>query len=151
MTGLQRDGRDMAQAIQAALQERNTPPEAVQHINAHGSSTPQNDLHETNAFKAVWGERAYQIPISSIKSMIGHSLGAIGAVEIAACALIIQNSVIPPTINYSTPDPNCDLDYVPNTAREQSVDVIVSTGSGFGGFQSALVIAKLQDNQGKDA
>lgn len=151
MTGLQRDGLDMAQAIQAALQERNTPPEAVQHINAHGSSTPQNDLHETNAFKAVWGERAYQIPISSIKSMIGHSLGAIGAVEIAACALIIQNSVIPPTINYSTPDPNCDLDYVPNTAREQSVDVIVSTGSGFGGFQSALVIAKLQDNQGKDA
>ena len=151
MTGLQRDGLDMAQAIQAALQERNTPPEAVQHINAHGSSTPQNDLHETNAFKAVWGERAYQIPISSIKSMIGHSLGAIGAVEIAACALIIQNSVIPPTINYSTPDPNCDLDYVPNTAREQSVDVIVYTGSGFGGFQSALVIAKLQDNQGKDA
>ena len=151
MTGLQRDGLDMAQAIQAALQERNTPPEAVQHINAHGSSTPQNDLHETNAFKAVWGERAYQIPISSIKSMSGHSLGAIGAVEIAACALIIQNSVIPPTINYSTPDPNCDLDYVPNTAREQSVDVIVSTGSGFGGFQSALVIAKLQDNQGKDA
>lgn len=140
MTGLQRDGLDMAQAINAALEESGVEKDQVQYINAHGSSTLQNDLHETNAFKAVWGQQAYKIPISSIKSMIGHSLGAIGAIEIAACALVIERGVIPPTINYQTPDPQCDLDYVPNVARKQPVDVLVSTGSGFGGFQSALVL-----------
>lgn len=141
MTGLQRDGLDMAQAITAALEEAQTAKNDVQYINAHGSSTIQNDLHETSAFKAVWGEQAYKIPISSIKSMIGHSLGAIGAIEIAACALIIDRGIIPPTINYHVPDPQCDLDYVPNVARKQPVDILVSTGSGFGGFQSALVLA----------
>lgn len=140
MTGLQRDGLDMAQAINAALEESGVEKDQVQYINAHGSSTLQNDLHETNAFKAVWGQQAYKIPISSIKSMIGHSLGAIGAIEIAACALVIERGVIPPTINYQTPDPQCDLDYVPNVARKQPVDALVSTGSGFGGFQSALVL-----------
>ncbi|HEY1350014.1 MAG TPA: beta-ketoacyl-[acyl-carrier-protein] synthase family protein [Ktedonobacteraceae bacterium] len=144
MTGLQRDGLDMAQAITAALQEAGIERDEVQYINAHGSSTLQNDLHETNAFKAVWGQQAYKIPISSIKSMIGHSLGAIGAIEIAACALIIDRAVIPPTINYHTPDPQCDLDYVPNTARRQAVDILVSTGSGFGGFQSALVLTNVK-------
>jgi minimal PKS ketosynthase (KS/KS alpha) len=148
MTGLQRDGLDMAQAINAALEEAEIEKNDVQYINAHGSSTIQNDLHETNAFKAVWGQQAYKIPISSIKSMIGHSLGAIGAVEIAACALIIDRGVIPPTINYQTPDPQCDLDYVPNVAREQPVDVLVSTGSGFGGFQSALVLTNAKRKEG---
>jgi act minimal PKS ketosynthase (KS/KS alpha) len=147
MTGLQRNGLDMVQAINAALEMANIDRDDVHYINAHGSSTVQNDLHETNAFKATWGKQAYRIPISSIKSMIGHSLGAIGAIEIAACALSIQRGVIPPTINYETPDPECDLDYVPNKARKQEVDVLVSTGSGFGGFQSALVMAKVKDQQ----
>ncbi|GHO89536.1 beta-ketoacyl-[acyl-carrier-protein] synthase family protein [Dictyobacter formicarum] len=141
MTGLQRNGLDMIQAIEAALSEAQMEPGDIQHINAHGSSTKQNDLHETNAFKAIWKEQAYSIPISSIKSMIGHSLGAIGAIEAAACALILQRGVIPPTINYRNPDPECDLDYVPNVAREQRVQNIVSTASGFGGFQSALVLS----------
>lgn len=143
MTGLQRDGLDMAQAINAALEEAGVAKNAVQYINAHGSSTVQNDVHETNAFKVVWGEYAYKIPVSSIKSMIGHSLGAIGAIEIAACALVIDRGIIPPTINYHTPDPQCDLDYVPNIARQQPVNLLVSTGSGFGGFQSALVLANV--------
>lgn len=143
MTGLQRHGRDMVQAIEAALSMAEVAPEDVQYINAHGSSTRQNDLHETNAFKTVWNSRAYDIPISSLKSMIGHSLGAIGAMEVAACALTLQRRIIPPTINYEVPDPECDLDYVPNTAREQVIRNIVSTASGFGGFQSALVLGAL--------
>lgn len=144
MTGLQRNGLDMAQAIKSALDTAGIHPDSVQYINAHGSSTPQNDLHETNAFKAVWEHQAYSIPISSIKSMVGHSLGAIGALEIAACALVIERGVIPPTINSHTPDPECDLDYVPNTARQQDVDILVSTASGFGGFQSALLLSKVK-------
>lgn len=143
MTGLQSDGLDMAQAIKAALETSGVEKDQIHYINAHGSSTIQNDVHETNAFKAVWGQQAYTIPVSSIKSMIGHSLGAIGAIEIAACALVIDRGVIPPTINYQTPDPQCDLDYVPNVARKQPVDALVSTGSGFGGFQSALVLTRV--------
>jgi minimal PKS ketosynthase (KS/KS alpha) len=141
MTGLQRDGLDIVQAIEEALRMADLAPQDIQYINSHGSSTRQNDVHETNAFKTVWKDQAYTIPISSIKSMIGHSLGAIGAIEIAACALILQYGIIPPTINYQVPDPECDLDYVPNVAREQTVKNIVSTASGFGGFQSALVLS----------
>jgi len=143
MTGLQRDGLDIAQAIEEALRMADLAPQDIHYINSHGSSTRQNDVHETNAFKAVWKDQAYTIPISSIKSMIGHSLGAIGAIEIAACALILLYGIIPPTINYQVPDPECDLDYVPNVAREQAVKNIVSTASGFGGFQSALVLSAL--------
>jgi minimal PKS ketosynthase (KS/KS alpha) len=141
MTGLQRDGLDMAQAIQAAIDEAGLELGTIHYINAHGSSTRQNDIHETNAIKAVWHEQAYSIPISSIKSMIGHSLGAIGAIEVAACALMLQRRCIAPTINYSTPDPECDLDYVPNVARDVAMQNMVSTASGFGGFQSALVLS----------
>src|SRR5579872_2052112 len=111
MTGLQRNGHDLAQAIGVALHEAELVPGDIQYINSHGSSTRQNDIHETNAFKTIWNEQAYTIPISSIKSMIGHSLGAIGAIETAACALVLQRRIIPPTINYQTPDPECDLDY----------------------------------------
>lgn len=141
MTGLQRDGLDIVQAIEAALHMAELAPEDIQYINSHGSSTRQNDIHETNAFKTVWKELAYTIPVSSIKSMIGHSLGAIGAIEIAACALMLHYGVISPTINYQVPDPECDLDYVPNVAREHAMRNIVSTASGFGGFQSALVLS----------
>ena len=141
MTGLQREGLDMVQAIEEALRIAEIAPEDFQYINSHGSSTRQNDLHETNAFKKVWKEQAGTIPVSSIKSIIGHSLGAIGAIEIAACALILQRGIIPPTINYQVPDPECDLDYVPNVAREATVKNLISTASGFGGFQSALVLS----------
>lgn len=142
MTGLRSDGREMADAIRAALAQARLDPTAVDYVNAHGSATKQNDLHETGALKASLGSHAYDIPISSIKSMIGHSLGAICAIEVAACALAIEQSVVPPTANLHHPDPACDLDYVPITAREQSVDVALSVASGFGGFQSAIVLTK---------
>jgi len=140
MTGLTDGGEEMATAIAAALDQSRLNPDEVAYVNAHGSSTKQNDRHETAAFKRSFGEHAYRVPVSSIKSMIGHSLGAIGALEVAACALAIDDGVIPPTANLHEPDPECDLDYVPITAREQPVDVVVSVGSGFGGFQSAIVL-----------
>jgi act minimal PKS ketosynthase (KS/KS alpha) len=117
-------------------------PQDVHYINAHGSGTKQNDRHETAAFKRSLGRHAYDVPVSSIKSMIGHSLGAIGSIEIAACALTIEHGVVPPTANLHTPDPECDLDYVPHTAREQRVDTALTVGSGFGGFQSAMVLTR---------
>jgi minimal PKS ketosynthase (KS/KS alpha) len=142
MTGLRPDGREMAEAIKAALDQSRLNPEDVSYVNAHGSGTKQNDRHETAAFKQALGEKAYLVPISSIKSMIGHSLGAIGSIEIAASALAIEHNVVPPTANLNERDPECDLDYVPLTAREQPVDVVLSVGSGFGGFQSAIVLAR---------
>ncbi|MFI1913908.1 beta-ketoacyl-[acyl-carrier-protein] synthase family protein [Nocardia sp. NPDC020380] len=140
MTGLRPDGREMAAAITSALDEARLDPTAVDYINAHGSGTKQNDHHETSAFKASLGSHAYRTPVSSIKSMIGHSLGAIGSIEMAACALAIEHSVVPPTANLLEPSPECDLDYVPLQARAQQLNTILSVGSGFGGFQSAIVL-----------
>ncbi|GIH18580.1 beta-ketoacyl-[acyl-carrier-protein] synthase family protein [Rugosimonospora africana] len=145
MTGLRPDGAEMALAITAALDEGRLNPDDVSYISAHGSGTRQNDRHETAAFKRALRDTAYRVPISSIKSMVGHSLGAIGSIEMAACALAIENGVVPPTANWSTRDPECDLDYVPNTAREVDVDVALSVGSGFGGFQSAMVFRRLTE------
>ncbi|MGW3965081.1 beta-ketoacyl-[acyl-carrier-protein] synthase family protein [Amycolatopsis sp. NPDC005003] len=142
MTGLRPDGREMAAAIDAALGEAKLAPEDVGYVNAHGSGTRQNDVHETAAVKRSLGEHARRTPMSSIKSMIGHSLGAIGAIELAASALAIDRGVVPPTANLREADPACDLDYVPVTAREARVDVVLSVGSGFGGFQSAVVLAR---------
>ena len=142
MTGLKPDGREMAEAIDVALADARIDASAVDYINAHGSSTRMNDRHETAAFKRSLGYRAYNTPVSSIKSMIGHSLGAIGGLEAAACALAIEHGVLPPTANLHEPDPECDLDYIPLEAREQRTDVVLSVGSGFGGFQSALVLAR---------
>ncbi|GAA2502368.1 beta-ketoacyl-[acyl-carrier-protein] synthase family protein [Streptomyces thermolineatus] len=142
MTGLRPDGREMAEAVKVALREARTNPGAVDYINAHGSGTKQNDRHETAAFKLSLGEHAYRTPVSSIKSMVGHSLGAIGSIEIAASVLAMENHVVPPTANLHTPDPECDLDYVPLTAREQRTDTVLTVGSGFGGFQSAMVLAR---------
>jgi minimal PKS ketosynthase (KS/KS alpha) len=139
MTGLRPDGAEMAVAISDALAQGRLRPDQVSYVNAHGSGTRQNDRHETAAFKVALGQHAYEVPISSIKSMVGHSLGAIGAIEMAACALTISRGVIPPTANWSNRDPECDLDYTPNVAREHRVDVALSVGSGFGGFQSAMV------------
>jgi act minimal PKS ketosynthase (KS/KS alpha) len=142
MTGLKPDGREMAQAIGVALDQARLDPTALDYINAHGSGTKQNDRHETAAFKRSLGQHAYDIPVSSIKSMIGHSLGAIGSIEVAACALALDRQVVPPTANLKTKDPLCDLDYVPVTAREHAMDAVLSVGSGFGGFQSAMVLAR---------
>ncbi|MFJ3631539.1 beta-ketoacyl-[acyl-carrier-protein] synthase family protein [Streptomyces sp. NPDC090112] len=148
MTGLRPDGAEMAEAIRAALGEAALNAEAIDYINAHGSGTKQNDRHETAAFKRSLGDHAYRTPVSSIKSMVGHSLGAIGAIEIAASALAMEHHVVPPTANLTTPDPECDLDYVPLTAREQLTDAVLTVGSGFGGFQSAMVLARPQRTAG---
>jgi minimal PKS ketosynthase (KS/KS alpha) len=142
MTGLRPDGVEMSLAIDAAMAQGRLNPADVSYICAHGSATRQNDRHETAAFKRSLGDAAYHVPVSSIKSMIGHSLGAVGAIEMAACTLAIANDVVPPTANWSVRDPECDLDYVPNIARELPVDVALSVGSGFGGFQSAMIFVK---------
>jgi minimal PKS ketosynthase (KS/KS alpha) len=143
MTGLRPDGMELSLAIDSAMRQARLNPGDVSYICAHGSGTRQNDRHETAAFKRSLGGAAYQVPISSIKSMIGHSLGAIGAIEMAACALATESNVVPPTANWANRDPECDLDYTPNTARELPVDVVLSVGSGFGGFQSAMLLSKL--------
>ncbi|MGW1713640.1 beta-ketoacyl-[acyl-carrier-protein] synthase family protein [Streptomyces sp. NPDC002156] len=142
MTGLRPDGAEMAEAVRVALDEARMNPEEIDYINAHGSGTKQNDRHETAAFKRSLGQHAYRTPVSSIKSMVGHSLGAIGSIEIAASALAIEHDLVPPTANLHTADPECDLDYVPLTARDQLTDAVLTVGSGFGGFQTAMVLAR---------
>jgi len=148
MTGLRPDGLEMSDAIVDALQQGGLKPEDIGYINAHGSGTKQNDRHETAAFKRSLGDHAYKVPISSIKSMIGHSLGGIGAIEMACCALVIRHGVIPPTANWENRDPECDLDYTPKVARRQPVGAVLSTGSGFGGFQSAMIFVRPREVQG---
>ncbi|MEU1318180.1 beta-ketoacyl-[acyl-carrier-protein] synthase family protein [Streptomyces tibetensis] len=140
MTGLKADGRELAAAVVSALGQARMDPGQVDYVNAHGSGTKQNDRHETAALKSSLGPAAHDVPISSIKSMVGHSLGAIGSLEIAACALALRHNVIPPTANLTRPDPELDLDYVPVHARKQPTDSVLTTGSGFGGFQSAMVL-----------
>jgi act minimal PKS ketosynthase (KS/KS alpha) len=142
MTGLTRHGEEMAEAIRVAMDRAGVVPADIDYVNAHGSGTKQNDRHETAAVKASLGARAHEIPMSSIKSMVGHSLGAIGAIEIAASALAIEHDVVPPTANLREQDPALDLDYVPLTARKQRSDVVLSVGSGFGGFQTAMLLAR---------
>ncbi len=143
MTGLRPDGLEMSHAIDSVLDQAQINATSVDYINAHGSGTRQNDRHETAAFKRSLGAHAYQVPVSSIKSMVGHSLGAIGSIEVAACALAIEQNVVPPTANYEVPDPECDLDYVPKVARDTSVNTVLSVGSGFGGFQSAILLQSI--------
>jgi minimal PKS ketosynthase (KS/KS alpha) len=142
MTGLRPDGVEMAAAIDAALTQARLAPEAVGYVNAHGSGTKQNDRHETAAFKRSLGAHAYRVPVSSLKSMVGHSLGAIGSIEIAGSLLAMQYGIVPPTANLHEPDPECDLDYVPLRAREADIGAVLTVGSGFGGFQSAMVLAR---------
>jgi len=127
-------------AIKEALREARVDPGDVDYINAHGTSTRLNDLMETHAVKRVFGEGSKALPLSSIKSMIGHLIGAAGAVEAVAMALTLKDRVMPPTINQTQPDPECDLDYVPNNAREMPVRIAVSTSFGFGGQNAALVM-----------
>ena len=139
------EGDGAARAMLAALQDAGLRPEAVDYINAHGTSTQYNDYFETIAIKRVFGQRADQVPISSTKSMTGHLLGAAGGVELIACLLAMEHSLIPPTINYEEPDPRCDLDYVPNKARNATVQVAMSNSFGFGGHNAVLVARKLVD------
>ncbi|MFD8213601.1 beta-ketoacyl-[acyl-carrier-protein] synthase family protein [Streptomyces sp. NPDC059697] len=141
MTGLTSEGLEMARAIDTTLDQARLDPTLIDYVNAHGSGTRQNDRHETAAVKRSLGEHAYKTPMSSIKSMVGHSLGAIGAIEVVACVLALKHQVVPPTANYETPDPECDLDYVPRTARPRKLNNVLSVGSGFGGFQSAVLLS----------
>jgi 3-oxoacyl-[acyl-carrier-protein] synthase II len=136
------EARGAARAIEGALREARVDPADVDYINAHGTSTRLNDLMETVAVKRVFGEGARALPLSSIKSMVGHLIGAAGAVEAAALALTLKRGVLPPTINQTHPDPECDLDYVPNEARDWPVRTAVSTSFGFGGQNAALVMRR---------
>ncbi len=133
-------GSGAAQAMNLALGSAQIPYEAVDYISAHGTATPLNDVAETMAIKSVFGEQAYRIPISSTKSMTGHIMGATGALETIFCIQAIHEDVIPPTIHYQTPDPQCDLDYVPNQARDHKVKVALNNAFGFGGHNAVLAI-----------
>ena len=142
MTGAHPEADGAARAMQQALSLSGLRPEQVSYISAHGTGTENNDRLETVAVKRVFGDAAHDIPMSSIKSMIGHTMGAASAIEAAACALAIHSDRIPPTINYEDPDPNCDLDYVPNSARAHVVTVAMNNAYAFGGNNASLVLRK---------
>lgn len=138
------DGNGAVRAMRAALRSARINPEQVEYVNAHGTSTPLNDRVETLAIKTVFGDHARKLAISSTKSMVGHSAGACGALEAAVCAYALEHGIIPPTINYTTPDPDCDLDYVPNSARDATIHTTLSNNFGFGGHNSCLVLSKVE-------
>jgi 3-oxoacyl-[acyl-carrier-protein] synthase II len=142
MTAPDPEGRGVVNCMRMALRDAGLGPEAVDYINAHGTSTPFNDKHETAAIKQVFGEHAYKLAVSSTKSMTGHLLGAGGGVEAAVCALALTEGVIPPTTNYESPDPECDLDYVPNHARHVELNTVLSNSFGFGGTNACIVLKK---------
>ena len=139
------DGEGAARAMRWALEDAGIGPDEVDYLNAHGTSTPKNDLVETLAIKKVFEETAYNVPISSTKSMIGHTLGGAGAVEAVACIKTIMHDEIHPTVNYDFPDPDCDLDYVPNVSRDQRVDIVLSNSFGFGGQNACLVFRRFKE------
>ena len=134
----------VAEMMRAALRRANVDPERVGYINAHGTSTPLGDLAETKAIKDVFGGHAYKLAVSSTKSMMGHTFGAAGAIEAMMCVLAIHEGVIPPTINYDHPDPDCDLDYVPNEAREARIDVALSNAMGLGGHNACVLLGRVE-------
>jgi 3-oxoacyl-[acyl-carrier-protein] synthase II len=142
MTAPDPEGDGAARAMAGALQDAGIAPSDVGYINAHGTSTPYNDRFETIAIKRVFGEHAYKVAVSSTKSMTGHLLGAAGGIEAIATVLALAHGVLPPTINYETPDPECDLDYIPNQARKQDVELALSNAFGFGGTNATLVFSK---------
>ena len=142
----QESGDGAVRAMRIALEDAGVTPDQVDYVNAHGTSTPLNDTVETVAVKRLFGERAYRIPVSSTKSMVGHSLGAAGALEAVPCIRSITDGVIHPTVNYEFPDPDCDLDYVPNQARKRDVEVVLSNAFGFGGQNACLVFRRYKDS-----
>ncbi|NQY75196.1 MAG: beta-ketoacyl-ACP synthase II [Candidatus Margulisbacteria bacterium] len=139
------EGEGAKRAMQVALADAGIPPSDIDYINAHGTSTELNDKNETQAIKDVFGDVAYQLSISSTKSMTGHLLGAAGAIEIIACIKAIESSVVPPTINYQTPDPNCDLDVTPNKSKSKELNYVMSNSFGFGGHNAVLIIKKISN------
>ena len=141
------NGEGAAKAMLIAMKRGGIKPEKIDYINAHGTSTPLNDAMETKAIKTAFGEYAYKIPISSTKSMTGHLIGCAGAIEPAICIMTILNGVIPPTINYENPDPECDLDYVPNVARKAEVTTALTNSFGFGGHNSVLILRRYSEAQ----
>lgn len=142
ITAPEENGKGSSAAMRLALDNAGVDVSAVDYISAHGTGTPLNDAAETRAIKAAFGQRAYEIPISSTKSMTGHIMGMTGALEAIFCALAIRDNVLPPTIHYQTPDPDCDLDYIPNAARSKKVNVCISNAFGFGGHNAVLVIKR---------
>ena len=136
------DGEGAARAMKWAIEDAGITPDKVDYINAHGTSTPLNDKYETIAMKRMYGDHAYNLAISSTKSMTGHLLGAAGAIEAAFTVLAIKNDIVPPTINIENPDPDCDLNYIPNTAKKQPVNVAMSNSLGFGGHNASLVFER---------
>lgn len=142
MTDLPADGSAMARCIELALKDAGLKPAQIDYINAHGSSTRMNDIFETSAYKMIFGDHAYKVPASSFKSMIGHPLAAANAIEMTVCSMMFEKNLIPPTINQQEPDPKCDLDYVPNEARQKKLNIILKTSSGFSGIHSSLVMQR---------
>ena len=145
LTDMDPQGEGARRAVELALHKSHIKPENIDYINAHGTATSVNDAIETLVIKKVFKERAYQIPVSSIKSMLGHLIAAAGATELIACLLAIRDGIIPPTINYEEPDPDCDLDYVPNEARQVKVNRALSNSFGFGGQNISLIVERYED------
>ena len=129
--------------MRLALEDGNLSADRIDYVNAHGTSTPANDSNETAAIKSALGQRAQKIPVSSTKSMTGHLLGGSGGIEAVACVLALQHNVVPPTINYTNPDPDCDLDVVPNAAREHTLETVLSNSFGFGGHNVCLAFQRM--------
>jgi len=142
MTAPQASGESAAQTMNMALKDAGITPEKVDYISAHGTGTPLNDKMETNGIKKAFGEQAYRIPISSVKSMLGHTFGAAGAIKAISCILALKHNTIPPTVNYQTNDPECDLDYVPNESRKKEIDITMSNSFAFGGNNSTVILKK---------
>lgn len=138
-------GSGAIRVMERALQDAGISPDAIDYINAHGTSTPYNDKFETLAIKQVFGERAYKIPVSSTKSMTGHALGAAGGLEAVFSVKVLNENIVPPTINYTTPDPDCDLDYVPNAPREHKAEYVLSNNFGFGGTNACLIFKRYSE------
>jgi 3-oxoacyl-[acyl-carrier-protein] synthase II len=138
------NGAGAALCMKLALENAGLKPDEIDYVNAHGTSTPLNDKSETAAIKTAFGETAYSVPISSTKSMTGHLLGASGALEAVICAEVFQHNILPATINYTTPDPDCDLDYVPNTPRKATPKHIMSNSFGFGGHNATLILSRFE-------
>jgi 3-oxoacyl-(acyl-carrier-protein) synthase len=147
MTDMSPEGRDLTRAINGALSYAHISPFEIDFVNAHGTSTPQNDQRETCALKRALGDHAYTIPVNSTKSMIGHALAAASAMEVVGCAMSIQNQSVHPTINLDHPDPDCDLDYVPNKARAHDIHKMLTTASGFSGLHAAMIMGSCQPGE----
>ena len=144
MTSPPPDGSGAARCMEAAIGNAGITPDKIDYINAHGTSTPLNDLYETRAIKTVFKEHAHTVAVSSTKSMTGHLLGGAGGIETVFSAKVIQDGIIPPTINFENPDEECDLDYVPNVARERTVQYVMSNSFGFGGTNATLILKRCQ-------